>query len=136
MVGGPTDARVRPPACQTLAPQAFLYGGRPDRCSRLSRHCGCDTDRLGCYTTLVPTTRPRYTVTDTGNLREQLDQAQRRWPDVHDRRQLLLRLVTAGQELIEREAMERGAAVRETAGSLTGVYRPGELARLREDWPV
>lgn len=55
----------------------------------------------------MPTTRPRYTITDTGNLREQLDQAQRRWPDAHDRRQLLLRLVTAGHKSIEREAIER-----------------------------
>lgn len=84
----------------------------------------------------MPTTRPRYTVTDTGNLREQLDQAQRRWPGIHDRRQLLLRLVAAGQESIEREAIDRGVAVRETAGSLTDVYPPGELARLREDWPA
>jgi hypothetical protein len=82
----------------------------------------------------VPTTRPRYTVTDTGSLREQLDRAQRRWPDVRDRRQLLLRLVQAGQESIEREASERDAAVRETAGLLTGIYEPAELARLREDW--
>lgn len=84
----------------------------------------------------MPTTRPRYTVTDTGNLREQLDRAQYRWPDIRDRRQLLLRLVAAGEESIEREAIERGAAVRETAGSLTGIYEPGELARLREDWPA
>jgi hypothetical protein len=84
----------------------------------------------------VPTTRPRYTVTDTGNLREQLDQAQRRWPDINDRRQLLLCLIAAGRESIEREAIERSAAVKETAGALTGVYKPGELARLREDWPV
>jgi len=84
----------------------------------------------------VPTTQPRYTVTDTGNLREQLDRAQRRWPEVHDRRQLLLRLVAAGRESIERETIERGAAVIETAGSLTGVYQSGELARLREDWPA
>ena len=84
----------------------------------------------------MPTTRPRYTVTDTGNLREQLDRAQHRWPDIHDRRQLLLRLVTAGQKSIEQEAIERGAAVKETAGSLTGIYQPGELARLRKDWPA
>jgi hypothetical protein len=84
----------------------------------------------------VPTTRPRYTVTDTGTLREQLDRAQRRWPDIRDRRQLLLRLLTAGQESIEREAIERGTAVKETAGSLTGIYQPSELARLREDWPA
>lgn len=84
----------------------------------------------------MPTIRPRYTVTDTGNLREQLDQAQRRWPDIHDRKQLLLRLITAGQESIERESIERGTAVKETAGSLTGIYQLGELARLREDWPA
>lgn len=84
----------------------------------------------------MPTIHPRYTVTDTGDLREQLDRAQRRWPDIHDRKQLLLRLVTAGQKSIEREEIERGAAVRETAGSLTGIYQPGELARLREDWPA
>jgi hypothetical protein len=84
----------------------------------------------------VPTTKPRYTLTDTGELSEQLDEAQRRWPDVHDRKELLLRLAAAGREAIEREAIERDAAVMETAGALTGVYRADELARLREDWPA
>jgi post-segregation antitoxin (ccd killing protein) len=51
----------------------------------------------------VPTTRPRYTVTDTGELSEALDLAQRRWPDVGDRRQLLLRLAAAGRETIAAE---------------------------------
>ncbi len=84
----------------------------------------------------MPTTKPRYTITDTGKISEQLDQAQRRWPDVHDRKELLLRLATAGQEVIEQEASEHSAAIRETAGVLTGVYRPDELERLREDWPA
>jgi len=83
----------------------------------------------------MPTTRPRYTLTDTGTLREQLDEAQRRWPGVRDRKELLLRLTTAGQKAIEREAQERKSAIEETAGLLTGVYRPDELKRLREDWP-
>jgi hypothetical protein len=48
----------------------------------------------------VPTTQPRYTVTDTGAMREMLDLAQQRWPDVHDRRQLLLRLAAAGRDAI------------------------------------
>jgi hypothetical protein len=39
-------------------------------------------------------------VTDTGEMREMLDLAQRRWPDVHDRRQLLLRLAAAGRDSI------------------------------------
>lgn len=83
----------------------------------------------------MPTTKPRYTLTDTGALREQLDEAQRRWPEVRDRKELLLRLTAAGRKAIEREAEERTTAIEETAGSLTGVYRPDELERLREDWP-
>lgn len=84
----------------------------------------------------MPTTKPRYTITDTGELSEQLDEAQRRWPDVHDRKELLLRLAAAGRDAIRREASERSTAIKETAGALTGVYRPGELERLREDWPA
>jgi CHASE2 domain-containing sensor protein len=48
----------------------------------------------------VPTTRPRYTVTDTADVSAMLDLAQRRWPDVHDRRELLLRLAAAGRDAI------------------------------------
>jgi hypothetical protein len=58
----------------------------------------------------MPTTRPRYTVTDTGELREMLDLAQRRWPEVRDRRQLLLRLAAAGRQVI---AADVGQAERE-----------------------
>ena len=83
----------------------------------------------------MPTTKPRYTLTDTGALREQLDEAQRRWPEVRNRKELLLRLTAAGQKAIEREAQERRSAIEETAGLLTGVYLPDELERLREDWP-
>jgi hypothetical protein len=51
----------------------------------------------------MPTTRPRYTITDTGELSEALDLAQRRWPEVDDRRQLLLRLAAAGRDSIAAE---------------------------------
>jgi hypothetical protein len=84
----------------------------------------------------MPTTQPRYTVTDTGELSDQLDQAQRRWPEIRDRKVLLLKLVRAGREAIAREARDRVRAVEETAGALSGVYEPGELERLREDWPA
>ena len=56
-----------------------------------------------CYTHTVPTTHPRYTVTDTGEMREMLDIARRRWPEINDRRQLLLRLAGAGAEQIASE---------------------------------
>ncbi|HVD39451.1 MAG TPA: hypothetical protein VNC16_00410 [Solirubrobacterales bacterium] len=83
----------------------------------------------------MPTTRPRYTLTDTGELRAQLDQAQRHWPRVRDRKELLLKLAAAGQKAIEGEVEERKRAIAETAGAFTGVYPPDALERLREDWP-
>lgn len=84
----------------------------------------------------MPTEKPRYTLTDTGELTEQLDRAQRRWPEVRDRKQLLLNLATAGSEAIELEAATRRRAIEQTAGSFTGIYKPGDLERLREDWPA
>ena len=83
----------------------------------------------------MPTTKPRYTVTDSGAVSELLDEAQRRWPEVRDRKQLLLRLAETGRDALEREGAARQTAVAETAGALSGVYEPGELERLREDWP-
>jgi hypothetical protein len=83
----------------------------------------------------MPTTKPRYTITDTGAVSDQLDEAQRRWPEVRDRKELLLRLATAGKAAITRELDQRRRAVQETAGTLSGVYREDELKRLREDWP-
>ena len=44
----------------------------------------------------MPTTRPRYTFTDTGDLEDLLDAAGRRWPDISDRKELLLRLAEEG----------------------------------------
>lgn len=58
--------------------------------------------RCGSGATLgpLPTTKPRYTVTDTGHLAELLDAAARRWPDVVDRKQLLLRLAEEGHHAL------------------------------------
>jgi len=84
----------------------------------------------------MPNSKPRYTLTDTGELSDLLDAAQRRWPEVSDRKTLLLRLAVAGGESISGATAERRAAVVETAGVLSGVYEPEELKRLREDWPA
>lgn len=75
---------------------------------------------------MVPTTRPRYTVTDTGALRQTLDRAQKRWPDIDDRRQLLLALVDLGRDVIAQQDTanhhrERGERQIEALG------RAGEL---------
>ncbi len=51
----------------------------------------------------MPTSQPRYTVTDTGKLHDMLDMAQRHWPDIRDRRQLLLRLAGVGADHVASE---------------------------------
>lgn len=83
----------------------------------------------------MPTSKPRYMLTDTGDLSELLDAAQRHWPEVTDRKALLLRLAAAGGERIAAETARKRTAIAETAGAMTGLYEPGELERLREDWP-
>ena len=68
------------------------------------RFARCRTAETWCYTRAVPTTRPRYTVTDSGEIAGMLDAAQRRWPEVRDRRELLLRLTAAGSAAIAAES--------------------------------
>jgi hypothetical protein len=60
----------------------------------------------------MPTTKPRYTFTDTGHLRELLDAAQRQWPEVTDRKQLLLRLAEEGHGVLELTRQERESGER------------------------
>jgi len=83
----------------------------------------------------MPTSKPRYMLTDTGDLSDLLDAAQHRWPEVTSRKELLLRLAAVGAEAVATEAERRREDVDATAGALTGVYEPGELERLREEWP-
>jgi hypothetical protein len=49
----------------------------------------------------VPTTRPRYTFTDTGHVRQLLDTAERHWPEIADRKSLLLRLAEEGCKALD-----------------------------------
>jgi hypothetical protein len=60
----------------------------------------------------MPTTRPRYTVTDTAEVKEMLDLAHRAWPEVTDRKQLLLRLAAAGTDSIRPRVDHRERAQR------------------------
>jgi hypothetical protein len=88
----------------------------------------------------MPTSRPRHTITETEDVARALDRAARRWPrDASRRGRLLMRLVQEGNRALEHADEEqrnrRAAAVQRTAGALTGVYAPGYLERLRDDWP-
>ncbi len=88
----------------------------------------------------MPTTRPRLTITETDDVAAALDAAAARWPEVRSRRELLLRLVEQGREVVDRDrnegAARRREAIRRTSGALTGAYEPGYLERLRDDWPA
>jgi uncharacterized protein YecT (DUF1311 family) len=60
----------------------------------------------------VPTSRPRYIFTDTGRVEALLDAAQQRWPDVKDRKALLLRLAEEGSSALDLEDAQVEAAAR------------------------
>lgn len=89
----------------------------------------------------MPTTRPRHTLTETDELAAALDEAARRWPEnARSRSRLLLRLIEAGHQAIskehEGERRRRLAAIERTHGQFRGVYGPGYLERLRDEWPA
>ena len=88
----------------------------------------------------MPTTRPRLTITETDKVAAALDAAAARWPEIRSRRELLLRLVEQGRDVIDRDQHEaterRRDAIRRTSGALTGAYEPGYLESLRDDWPA
>ena len=88
----------------------------------------------------MPTSRPRYLLTESDRLREALQQAGARWPEDRDRpTALLLHLIDEGRHALDAEADERRRrrlhAIQHAADGLEGVYYPGHLAELREDWP-
>lgn len=94
-----------------------------------------------CYTSWVPTTRPRHTITETDQVARALDEAATVWPDLGESRsQLLLRLIEEGYQAIlegrQRRAAQRRTVIRRTSGVLTGAYEDGYLARLRDEWPA
>ena len=54
----------------------------------------------------MPTSKPRYAITDTGDVERMLDLARKRWPEVADRKMLLLRLAEAGSDTVRHELDE------------------------------
>ncbi len=89
----------------------------------------------------MPTTRHRHTLTETDELAAALDEAARHWPeDAGSRSRLLLRLVQSGHRAIsderQRQGVRRQAAVERTHGQFRGVYGPGYLEGLRDEWPA
>lgn len=97
----------------------------------------CNTTWRRCYTRVMPTLRPRYTVTETDALRSALDEVARQHPELDgDRNALFRRLV---QDATERyDASGRRAAIRAALERIEGRgmhYPPNYLADLRREWP-
>ncbi len=86
----------------------------------------------------MPTTRTRHFVTESDEVAQALDAAALRWPGL-SRAQLIVRLILEAHATAEQSRNERiqrrRAAIRASAGALSGVYGPDYLERLREDWP-
>ncbi len=69
----------------------------------------------------MPTTKPRYTFTDTGELGALLDAAGRRWPEITDRKALLLRLAQEGGSAVGLD--DEQLAVEERRGRVRDVLK-------------
>jgi hypothetical protein len=87
----------------------------------------------------MPTTRPRYQVTETAAVARALDRAAQRWPG-ESRAKLLVRLVEAGGENLESAEQTAGlnhqAAVLASSGRYAEAFGPDYLNELRGDWPA
>ena len=88
----------------------------------------------------MPTTKPRIMVTETEELTEALKVAAEAWPEETSRSALVARLASAGaQQLathsVEARAERRRAVLSRPQDRYAGMFPPGWLAELREDWP-
>jgi hypothetical protein len=83
----------------------------------------------------MPTTRHRYMITETNEVSDALAAAAARWPGLHAS-ELLRRLIAEGHATLQTSVEAERCAVEQTSGALTGVYQPGDLEALRQEWPA
>lgn len=80
-------------------------------------------------------------LTETDELAAALEVAAERWPqDAGSGSKLLRHLVRVGQQALGEERQQartrRQQAVNRTHGQFSGIYEPGYLERLRDEWPT
>lgn len=83
----------------------------------------------------MPTTRRRYMITETDEVSDALADAVARWPGLPVS-ELLRRLIVEGRAALRSSVEAERAAVAQTSGALTGIYQPGDLEALRQEWPA
>lgn len=87
----------------------------------------------------MPTTRPRFQVTETPAVERALKVAAKEWPDA-TRSELVTRLFERGAEALEAGKIDarehRRRLIRANAGQFDDAYYPGYLDDLRKDWPA
>lgn len=87
----------------------------------------------------MPTTKPRYQVTETAAVARAIDLAAERWPN-EPRSRLLQRVLALGSEALQNEnaskASQKLAAIAATSGKYADVFPDNHLEELREDWPA
>jgi len=94
-----------------------------------------------CYTSAMPTLRPRHMITESDRIAEALEAAAILWPDLGADRGLLLRkILETGADAIDQQVMARNEnrrlAVAKSAGSLDGVWPANWRDELRDEWPA
>ena len=86
----------------------------------------------------MPTTKPRFQVTETEEIEHALKIAGALWPGA-SRSELVTRLFAAGADALDgvrqKRRADRLAAIEASAGALTDLYFDGYLEELRKDWP-
>jgi len=88
----------------------------------------------------MPTLHRRHAVTETEDIAAALEAAREAWPELADKPGALLRqLILAGEQALEVRrrgtVQSRRHAIERTSGALAGVYGPGYLKEMRQDWP-
>lgn len=92
---------------------------------------------MRCYTDFMPTTRPRYMITDTGQVAQALDLALWAWPDAERDAATLRRLIAEGAASLTLQRQAQLAALEKLSSLGVGVdYPDAYLRSLHEEWPA
>jgi hypothetical protein len=89
----------------------------------------------------MPTTKPRYMITETDQISRALGNAAKVWPELSGQRTLLLRkLLEVGIQTVEmdldKDTAKRLAAIEKLSGSMDGVWPANWREELADDWPA